>query len=199
MDLLCDQHSVPGWDVLLVESITQIPFERYIRETIFEPFGMDSSGFSAKARGKDAAMAHQLLSTSRVLGKEAEMVEIPQWCDASEVEVGMGSLSLISTLADLVRLDPLLFSSSRSARWKRRTERVGQIHLVLSQDVVLGKAFDTNHGRPDRRNATRNRNDQHPGGRVPSDRMPRGVSRVYFAYGENTSFGSGFGGFDQLQ
>jgi CubicO group peptidase (beta-lactamase class C family) len=84
----------------VIEALSGKPFEQYIKEEIFEPLGMVSSGYSAREAGADLPTGYQAIHNEQ--GLENRLLEISHALDRLGGSFGMTSGRLITTIEDMV-------------------------------------------------------------------------------------------------
>lgn len=86
----------------IIERLTGKSFERCVREAIFDPLGMASTGFSAADAGEDFASGYRAVHTPT--GMREGLMPVVYGLDNQGEQMGMAAGRIISTVEDLVRV-----------------------------------------------------------------------------------------------
>lgn len=86
--------------VPLIERITGIAFDQYVKEAILDPLGMYASGYSVEQAGEAIATGHQAIHNED--GIDEHLLKLKHPYDGLGGTFGMASSRLITTIEDMV-------------------------------------------------------------------------------------------------
>ena len=86
--------------VPLIERITGIAFDQYVKEAILDPLGMYASGYSVEQAGEAIATGHQAIHNED--GIDEHLLKLKHPYDGLGGSFGMASSRLITTIEDMV-------------------------------------------------------------------------------------------------
>jgi CubicO group peptidase (beta-lactamase class C family) len=98
--------------VPLIEKLSGKSYDQYVRETIFQPLGMECSVFSAEEAGDDLAMGYQAIHTE--CGTDDHLLEVKHSLDRLGGSFGMSCSRLITTITDMVSSPDLDLLTTRA-------------------------------------------------------------------------------------
>jgi len=88
----------------IIERLTDMAFEEFVQEAIFEPLGMSSTGFWARDTNNEMAAGFQTRRYAE--GLRDGMLRVEHAFDKMGKDVGMASMRMITTSEDMVIIDP---------------------------------------------------------------------------------------------